>query len=158
MTMDVPRAIGHIVLNVTDVARSVEFYRDVIGFEVSRYQPGGNTAFLTCGKIHHDLALFKAPDGAKPYETGQVGLHHFAFEMESYEALQAAYQRLVEAEAKLEGIIDFGFIRTVSVVASKRLSAPPVPAAATVVSAVPSSRSSVVTIGPDPPRSMAASA
>ncbi|HEY3117351.1 MAG TPA: VOC family protein [Chloroflexota bacterium] len=112
---NVPRAIGHIVLHVSDVERSVKFYRDVIGFEVSRYQPGGNTAFLTCGEIHHDLALFKAPEGAQPYKQSNVGLHHFAFEMESYEALQGAYKRLVAAGAKMEGTVDFGFMRTVSV-------------------------------------------
>lgn len=114
--MSVPRAIGHIVLNVSDVERSVKFYRDIVGFQVSRYQPGGSTAFLTCGTIHHDLALFKAPDGARPFEPGQVGLHHFAFELESYEARQAANRRLVEAEATIEGTVDFGFMRTVSVV------------------------------------------
>lgn len=114
--MSVPRAIGHVVLNVSDVERSVQFYRDIIGFQVSRYQPGGNTAFLTCGRIHHDLALFKAPEGARPYEPGQVGLHHFAFELENYGALQAAYRRLVEAGVPIEGTVDFGFMRTVSVV------------------------------------------
>jgi len=112
----VPQAIGHIVLNVTDVERSVQFYRDLIGFQVSRYRPGSTTAFLTCGVVHHDLALFKAPPGARPYEPGQVGLHHFAFQMENYAALQAAHQRLVGAGARIEGIVDFGFIRTVSVV------------------------------------------
>lgn len=110
-----PQAIGHVVLNVSDVERSVQFYRDVIGFQVSRYRPGGNAAFLTCGRVHHDLALFKAPDGARPYEQGQIGLHHFAFEVESYEALRAAYQRLVVAGARIEGTVDFGFMRTVSV-------------------------------------------
>ena len=113
--MSVPRAIGHIVLNVSDVERSVKFYRNIIGFQVARYQPGSNTAFLTCGKIHHDLALFKAPEGARPYQTGQVGLHHFAFEMDNYEALQAAHRRLVEAGIRIDGTVDFGFIRTVSV-------------------------------------------
>lgn len=115
-TMGVPRAIGHIVLNVSDVERSVKFYRDIAGFQVSRYQPGSNTAFLTCGKIHHDLALFKAPEGAQPYDRRNVGLQHFAFEVENYEALQAAYRRLVEAGATIGGIVDFGFMRTVSVV------------------------------------------
>ena len=65
MTMDVPRAIGHIVLNVTDVARSVEFYRDVIGFEVSRYQPGGN--------INEEAgrAIFEPAHGTAPTIVGR---------------------------------------------------------------------------------------
>ena len=40
--MSVPKEIGHLVLNVSDVARSTAFYRDVVGFQVSRYGPGGN--------------------------------------------------------------------------------------------------------------------
>ena len=35
----VPKEIGHLVLNVTDVARSTAFYRDVVGFQVSRFRP-----------------------------------------------------------------------------------------------------------------------
>ena len=33
--MSVPQEIGHLVLNVTDVARSTAFYRDVVGFQVA---------------------------------------------------------------------------------------------------------------------------
>ena len=112
--MSEPDAIGHLVLNVSDVERSVQFYRDLVGFKVS-YQPGPNMAFLNCGKVHHDLALFKAPAGARPYEQGQVGLHHFAFQLKSYEALQDAYRRLVAAGAEITGTVDFGFMRTVSI-------------------------------------------
>ena len=86
--MGVPKEIGHIVLNVTDVERSTRFYRDVVGFQVSRYRPDGTGAFLTCGVVHHNLALFKAPAGARPAEKGAVGLNHFAFKVESYQALQ----------------------------------------------------------------------
>jgi catechol-2,3-dioxygenase len=72
--MSGPKEIGHIVLNVTDVERSTRFYRDVVGFQVSRYRPDGTGAFLTCGVVHHNLALFKAPAGARPAEKGAIGL------------------------------------------------------------------------------------
>ncbi len=39
--MSTPKEIGHLVLNVTDVERSTRFYRDVVGFQVSRYRPDG---------------------------------------------------------------------------------------------------------------------
>lgn len=111
--MSVPKEIGHLVLNVTDVERSTKFYRDVVGFQVSRYRPDGTGAFLTCGVVHHNLALFKAPPGAQLREKGQIGLNHFAFKVESYKALQEAHKRLVEAGAPIDHIVDHGMTRSV---------------------------------------------
>jgi catechol-2,3-dioxygenase len=106
--MSVPQEIGHLVLNVSDVARSTAFYRDVVGFQVARYGPDGNRNFLTCGVMHHNLALFKAPDGALPVQRGQVGLNHFAFKVANYQALQAAHQRLKAANAVIDRAVDHG--------------------------------------------------
>jgi catechol 2,3-dioxygenase len=111
--MSVPKEIGHVVLNVTDVERSTKFYRDVVGFQVARYRPNGTGAFLTCGVIHHNLALFKAPEGARPLEKGAIGLNHFAFKVENYQALQAAHKRLVAANATIDHIVDHGMTRSV---------------------------------------------
>jgi catechol-2,3-dioxygenase len=111
--MSIPREIGHLVLNVTDVERSTAFYRDVVGFQVARYRPGGTGTFLTCGEVHHNLALFKAPQGAQPVQKGQVGLNHFAFKVDNYSALQAAHERLVEAGATIDHIVDHGMTRSV---------------------------------------------
>jgi catechol 2,3-dioxygenase len=109
----VPQEIGHLVLNVTDVARSTAFYRDVVGFQVSRYRPDGSGAFLTCGIVHHNLALFRAPANAQPAQRGQIGLNHFAFKVESYTALQEAHTRLIEANATIDHIVDHGMTRSV---------------------------------------------
>ena len=111
--MSAPKEIGHVVLNVTDVERSTKFYRDVVGFQVSRYRPDGTGAFLTCGVIHHNLALFKAPEGAQPISKGGIGLNHFAFKVGNYQALQEAHKRLVEANATIDHIVDHGMTRSV---------------------------------------------
>jgi catechol 2,3-dioxygenase len=108
-----PKEIGHVVLNVTDVERSTKFYRDVVGFQVSRYRPDGTGAFLTCGIIHHNLALFKAPEGARPAQKGAIGLNHFAFKVDNYKGLQEAHKRLVEASATIDHIVDHGMTRSV---------------------------------------------
>src|SRR5262252_11130331 len=113
ITMSVPQEIGHLVLNVSDVERSTKFYRDVVGFQLARYRPNGTGAFLTCGVNHHNLALFKAPEGAQPAQKGQIGLNHFAFKVESYQALQEAHKRLVEAHATIDHIVDHGMTRSV---------------------------------------------
>jgi catechol 2,3-dioxygenase len=108
-----PREIGHVVLNVTDVERSARFYRDVVGFQLARYRPDGSAAFLTCGVVHHNLALFKAPAGARPIEKGAIGLNHFAFRLDDYATLQAAHRRLVEANAVIDQVVDHGMTRSV---------------------------------------------
>jgi catechol 2,3-dioxygenase len=111
--MSQPRAIGHIVLNVSDVERSTRFYRDVVGFEVARMRPDKSGAFLTCGVVHHNLALFKAPPGAAPAKKGQIGLNHFAFQVNDYKALQDTHRRLVDAGAVIDHIVDHGMTRSV---------------------------------------------
>ena len=111
--MSIPRVIGHLVLNVSDVERSANFYRDVVGFELARMRPDRSGAFLTCGIVHHNLALFKAPAGARPAEKGQVGLNHFAFQVDDYKALQEAHGRLTKGGAVIDHIVDHGMTRSV---------------------------------------------
>jgi catechol 2,3-dioxygenase len=111
--MNAPKEIGHLVLNVSDVECSTKFYRDVVGFQVARYRPNGTGAFLTCGVVHHNLALFKAPEGAQPLQKGQIGLNHFAFKIANYSALQEAHSRLTAAGAVIDHIVDHGMTRSV---------------------------------------------
>ena len=108
-----PKDIGHVVLNVTDVERSTKFYSEVVGFQVAKHRSDWTAAFLTCGVAHHNLALFKASKEAKPYENGQVGLRHFAFKVETYEALQEAHERLVAAGTTIDHITNHGTTRSV---------------------------------------------
>ena len=64
--------LNHAVLYVRDVARSVAFYRDVLGFEISMEMGGDGSplkgAFLTAaGSTNdHDLALFEIGSSAAP--------------------------------------------------------------------------------------------
>jgi catechol 2,3-dioxygenase-like lactoylglutathione lyase family enzyme len=37
-------AIDHLVINVTDVARSAEWYRDILGMEIRTFDPGNGKA------------------------------------------------------------------------------------------------------------------
>ena len=90
-----PKRIGHLVLNVKDLDAATKFYTDVIGFEVSVQRPGLGT-FLTCGKIHHDLALFQAKEGAAPVSEGGLGLNHMAIQVEDFAELTDYHNRLKE--------------------------------------------------------------
>ena len=52
--------LNHAVLYVRDAARSVAFYRDVLGFGVTHELPGGAGAFLRApdSTNDHDVAFF----------------------------------------------------------------------------------------------------
>ena len=89
--MNAPKRVGHVVLNVSNLEASTKFYTEVLGFEIARQSDFGT--FLTCGKIHHDVALFQAPEGARPISQGQIGLNHMAIQVEDMDALKYFYKR-----------------------------------------------------------------
>ncbi len=100
--------IGHIHLTVSDLNRSLAFYRDLLGFEiVSRL--GSSAVFLSAGGYHHHIALNTwAGEGAPPAPTGHTGLYHAAILYPSRLALAQAAQALITAEYPFEGFADHG--------------------------------------------------
>lgn len=48
--------IGHVHLKVADLERSLAFYRDVLGFELTQ-RFGSQAAFLSAGGYHHHIGL-----------------------------------------------------------------------------------------------------
>ncbi len=74
------QGLGHVVLKVTDLVRSEEFYCGVLGLPVcARFDENGmKMTFFSLGN-HHDLALAEV-SGVDPAAGEQaVGLHHVAF-------------------------------------------------------------------------------
>jgi catechol 2,3-dioxygenase len=67
--------IGHMHLRVTDLARSVKFYGEVLGLEIMMNVPQMGAAFLSAGGYHHHIGLntWHSQDGA-PHEDGEAGL------------------------------------------------------------------------------------
>jgi catechol 2,3-dioxygenase len=100
--------IGHVHLKVSDLERSIAFYRDVIGLEVmQRY--GTQAAFLSAGGYHHHLGLntWESAGGPRPPRNA-VGLYHTAFLYPDRAALARAFRRVIEAGVEIEGAADHG--------------------------------------------------
>jgi len=100
--------IGHVHLKVADLARSLAFYRDVLGFEVTqRY--GGEAVFLSAGGYHHHLALNTWESrGGQPPARGTTGLYHVAILYPERKELADALRRLQRAGIRLDGAADHG--------------------------------------------------
>lgn len=100
--------IGHVHLRVSDLGRSVAFYRDVLGFEVQQMY-GDQAAFLSTGGYHHHLGLNTWDSrGAGPAPRGHPGLFHSAFLYPDRASLGAALRRVIEAGVEIEGAADHG--------------------------------------------------
>ena len=100
--------IGHIHLKVSDLARALEFYCGVLGFELQqRY--GREAAFVSAGGYHHHIGLNTwESDGAGPPPPRTTGLYHFAILYPSRAHLADALRRLLAADVHLEGASDHG--------------------------------------------------
>ncbi len=100
--------IGHVHLKVADLDRSIAFYRDVIGLEVTQTY-GGQAAFLSAGGYHHHLGLNTWESrGNPPAPRRHPGLYHTAFLFPDRAALGAAVRRVVDAGVPLTGAADHG--------------------------------------------------
>ena len=100
--------IGHVHLKVSDLERSVKFYRDVLGFEVTQ-RLGSQAAFLSAGGYHHHIGLntWESAGGAAP-PPGTTGLFHAAIVYPTRAALAQALQRVLDAGIELDGASDHG--------------------------------------------------
>lgn len=105
--------LNHAVLFVSDLARSVRFYCEVLGFRKIPMTPDGfaGAAFLqAAGSTNdHDLGLFELGPGAGPSPAGRttVGLYDLAWEVDTLDELEATGERLAAADA-LVGMSDHG--------------------------------------------------
>lgn len=107
-TLNQQTKIGHVHLTVADLDRSLKFYCDILGFEVTtRY--GDSAVFISAGGYHHHIGLntWQGP-GIKPQPRGYAGLYHFAILMPSRKALAQAVKNLVNHNYPIDGASDHG--------------------------------------------------
>jgi catechol 2,3-dioxygenase-like lactoylglutathione lyase family enzyme len=91
--------IDHISIRVRDYEKSKAFYGRLfgfLGFEIS--DEYADTIGWTNGRTRYWIA---EAEGRKSYRIGDVGLHHYAFELRSRKDVDALQAFLEEAGAKI---------------------------------------------------------
>ena len=88
--------LGHMHLQIGDVAQAAAFYVDVLGFDETARISGA--LFVSAGGYHHHLGLNTWQSrGATPAPDGTAGLRFFVIELPHQEALNAIVERIQAA-------------------------------------------------------------
>lgn len=100
--------IGHIHLKVSDLERSLKFYKEAFGFELTQ-KYGEEAAFISAGGYHHHIGLntWESKGGQWP-PAGCTGLFHLALLYPDRKSLAVALRRIVSLGIKIEGASDHG--------------------------------------------------
>jgi catechol 2,3-dioxygenase len=88
--------IGHAHLKVRDLDRSIAFYTQFLALHLAE-RVGDSYAFLTAGKMHHEIALQNVGAHAPRPPAAGTGLYHVAFEVPSRADFAAVYRALTRA-------------------------------------------------------------
>ena len=99
-----PRVVGidHLVLSVGDLARSRAFYARVLGFLGFKltYDGGGFVGWSN-GKTLFWIAQADSAGAKRRYRKGDIGFHHYAFELASRKAVDELGAFLAEIGAEV---------------------------------------------------------
>jgi catechol 2,3-dioxygenase len=88
--------LGHMHLQVGDIAQAAAFYQQVLGFETMARMP--SALFIAAGGYHHHLGLNTWHSrGAGPAPAEMVRLRFFTIDLPTADALQAVVHRLEAA-------------------------------------------------------------
>jgi catechol 2,3-dioxygenase len=100
--------IGHVHLKVSDLEKSLRFYKDLLGFEITqRY--GDSAVFLSAGGYHHHIGLNTwHSKNAGPAPVNTAGLYHTAILYPTRKDLAVILKRLMDADYPLTGASDHG--------------------------------------------------
>jgi catechol 2,3-dioxygenase len=103
-TMPAETRMGHVHLQVSDLASAEQFYNGVLGFDVVvRGYPGA--LFVSAGGYHHHIGLNTWHSaGSAPPAPDAIGLRSFEVLLPDSQALEAALDRVREAGVASETV------------------------------------------------------
>lgn len=106
------KELGHVVLYVSDLERSADFYKSVLGFNEIHRERG--MALFSSGRIHHELLLIEVGGSPAPQRRPEPGLYHIGFKIgDSAEDAKKAYRELQQKGVRIIGTGDHGVTHSI---------------------------------------------
>lgn len=97
--------LGHVVLFVSNLERSADFYKMTLGFQEITRQPG--LAVFSAGRTHHELLLIEVGGHPNTDRSAKPGLYHIGFKIGNSPAdAKAVYAELLSKGVTIVGTGD----------------------------------------------------
>lgn len=108
------KELGHVVLNVTDIEKMANFYRDTLGFHEIARRSG--MAIFSSGRTHHEMLLLEIGGVPKRKHLPEPGLYHIGFKIgDGPETLKTAYRELLAKGVVIIGSADHHVTHSLSI-------------------------------------------
>lgn len=99
--------LHHVNLKTTRMQEMIDWYALAVGMEPSWIAP--DACWLTNDAANHRLAMLAVPGlSDDPDKIAHTGIHHFAFEYSSHDALLGACERLLAEGVRPHMVLDHG--------------------------------------------------
>ncbi len=106
------KELGHVVLYVSSLKRSADFYRDTLGFNEIFRGPG--VAAFSSGRTHHELLLIEIGGAPEEKAYPKSGLYHIGLKIgNGPEAAKQTYRELIEKKVPIVGTGDHGITHSI---------------------------------------------
>ena len=99
--------LGHVVLYVKDLEKSLNFYKDIVGLSLRGKVFNDRAAVLSGGSTHHELMLIEVGQAPGPLQGKRLGLYHIGWKIgDDIAVLKQVHERLAAIHYPVNGTSD----------------------------------------------------
>ena len=103
-----PGHLGHVNIYVRNAEKAQQWYTEVLGLHTYDLIPG-RAAFMSANLDEsHEIAVIELGEDALGPQSGQVGLNHMAWRMDTLNDLEDFYNHLSELNVPIGKVADHG--------------------------------------------------